>query len=1163
MSKVARFAALAAVFLVFSMPATQTHAQEPGADSASTSVEGLNLIDSSPVSTQGIEIIRGRYIVQMELPPVAAADGENAAVGPIPRLADGRIDVDSQPARDYATLLREDQNQLIETIDIQIASGAQVVHQYQHAFNGFSISISAENAAQIENLPGVKAVHPVRLERLLTDAGPEWIGADELWNNTGQGGPAGSRGEGIVVGIIDSGINNDHPSFAEISPADGFVHTNPLGDGNFLGYCADNPGFCNNKLIGAYDFIWDLVSGIPDIEEDETPQDENGHGSHTAGTVAGNSVETVFEGNDVSISGVAPRANIIAYDVCFDGSPGSGPGGCAGDALVAAVNQVIADGLVNVVNYSISGGVNPYSDAVSQAFLNATNAGVTIVASAGNSGPGPGTLGHQEPWTVSVGAATHNRWFANALSVTGPGAPPAGLVDIVALQGNGPVLQADIETPIIDAASVDPDNVEGCDPFPADSFDGAVALVTLTGCFFRDKVNNADAAGAVAVVMRNTFPGFPFRLGGLEATQISAFGIDQTDGDALLAFVDSNPDATVLIQSDTQRLLSKQGDVLARFSSRGPNTAVDVLKPDVIAPGSSILAPIATPGAVGGVPTPGQTEIGLLSGTSMASPHVAGTAALLKSIHPNWSPAEIKSALMTTAKNDDIFKQDTVTPADPFDKGNGRVVAPDAAAAALLLDETGENFADGNPATGGDPKTLNLAGLMNSSCFPACSWQRTVTNSAGAAGTWEFSADSDAGLELSAIPSEFTLGIGRSQTVTITADTAFAPIGQWAFGTATFTKTAQGDAPTTHFNVAVLPAAAESDDPNRIAKIAPPLVFREETIPYLISVVNTSTGEVTVSDTLPPEIEFVSGSQSVAVDGGTETAPLSFDGLTNTLSWSGALDPVTPTLQPSTSPLAGITSATGFTDLGSFGVAPINCNDTCDEFFADFVTPEFNYAGQTHTSVRISTNGYLMPSSDFLNVSFIPQVLPDPAEPNNVIAPFWADMDLDGTATDDTGAGTFAAATFGFGDGAVFLAQWTGVEIFGEPGTAYTFQIQIFDEGTGSPGIWFVYDDIPQATSNISVGVESANGQQGSSFYFSDGAGGTSGTAPASGDALRVVEQAGGSALISFDAIAQGSEGDAVNTVELEQAGETIQASQTTAIRQDPDIVFEDGFESP
>ena len=1139
------------------LPGLETPAQVNGSESSPIAVQGVAEDGSSPLATHGIESIRGRYIVEMELPPVAAFDGEIAEIGPIPRLADGRIQVDSQPARKYARLLRQDQNQLIETIDIQFSSGVRVFHQYQHAFNGFSISISAENVAQIEKLPGVKAVHPVRLERLLTDVGPQWIGADEVWNNSGPGGPAGTRGEGIVVGIIDSGINNDHPSFAEISPADGFVHTNPLGDGNSLGYCADNPGFCNNKLIGAYDFIWDLVSAEPGAIDDETPQDEDGHGSHTAGTVAGNPVDTTFQGIDVSISGVAPRANIIAYDVCFD-HENPDLAGCAGDALVAAVNQVIADGLVNVINYSISGGNNPYSDPVSQAFLNATNAGVTIVASAGNSGPGPGTLGHQEPWTISVGAATHNRWFAKSVSVTGPGVPPAGLVDIVAVEGTGPVLENDINTQIIDAGAADPGNANGCADFPAGAFTDSIALIARGGCAFADKVNNADAAGADAVVVHLIAPGFPIVMGGLEGTQIPALMIDQDSGEAMVDFIGANPGSTANLNSALERLLTRQGDVLAGFSSRGPNTAIDVLKPDVIAPGSSILAPVATPGAVGGMPTLEQTEIGLLSGTSMSSPHVAGTAALLKSLHPNWSPAEIKSALMTTAKNDEIFKEDTVTPADPFDKGNGRVDAPDAAAAALLLDETGDNFTDGNPATGGDPKTLNLAGLMNSSCFPACSWQRTVTNSSGAAGTWEFSADSDAGLVLSASPSEFTLGIGRSQTVTITADTAFAPTDQWAFGTVTFTETAQGEATTTHFNAAVLPEAADSDDPNRVTKVAPPLVFREETIPYLISVVNTSTGEVTISDTLPPEVEFVPGSQSVAVEGGTETAPLNFDSGTNTLSWSGELDAAVLGLQPAGSPFGE------FFDIVGFGVPPIVCTATCDEFFADFNTPVFIYNGTTHTSVRVSTNGYLLPSSGFLDFSFIPQQLPDPAAPNNVIAPFWADMDLDGTDPADTGAGTLTAATFNLtGGGQVFITQWTGVEIFGEPGTTYTFQIQIFDAASGVPGIWFAYDSIPSADSNISVGVEGVNGQLGSSFYFSDGIGGTSGTAPASGDVLGVVEQAGGMALISLDAVAQGVEGDAVNFVELDQNGETIQASQTTAIRQNPDIIFEDGFELP
>jgi len=1147
------FLSIVSIFSVSVQP-TEAHAQEQAEESVAEIIPG----SSEPVRTQSLGRLPGHYIVEMNQPPLAIFDGEVNGFDPVPRLPDGRLDVDSSAALDYVAFLRTQQNLLIDTARARIQPDLQVTHRYQHAFNGFSVQIDDDAANELAALPGVKAVHPVRMERLLTDAGPEWIGADEIWNNLGQGGPAGTRGEGIVVGIIDSGINNDHPSFAELSPADGFVHTNPLGSGTFLGYCVDNPGFCNNKLIGAYDFIWPLVSDIPDISEDETPQDENGHGSHTASTVAGNPVETTFQDNAVTISGVAPRANIINYDVCFDGAPGSGPGGCASSALVAAVNQAIADGLVNVINYSISGGVNPYSDPVSLAFLNATNAGITVVASAGNSGPDAGTLGHQEPWVVTVGAATHNRAFLNSVSATGPGTPPAEVIDIPARQGNGPQLQVDLEAPIIDAAAIDPANVSGCDPFPDGSLDGAIVVVDLFDCFFRDKVNNADAAGAVGVIMRATFPGFPFGIGGLEQTQIPAFSIAQAGGDALVDCVASNPGATAVMDADISSL-PRQGDVLAGFSSRGPNTAFDVLKPDVIAPGSDVLAALATPGAVGGTPTLGQTEIGLLSGTSMSSPHVAGTAALLKSLHPNWSPSEIKSALMTTANNDAIFKEDTVTPADPFDKGNGRVDVPAAAGAPLLMSETGDNFTDANPALGGDPASLNLAGLMNSACFPSCSWQRTVTNSSGAAGTWEFSAESVPGLELSAQPSSFTLGIGRSQTVIITAETAFAPVGQWAYGTATFTETAQGNGATTHFNAAVLPVASASDDATLLSKSGPPLVFEGETVPYLITVVNTSTRqEVVLTDPLPPEVEFVPGSQNVALNGATETMPFEFDSATRTVRWGGELDPATLELQRSDSPLGG------FFDIDAFGVAPIACSSTCDEFFADFNTPAFRYNGSTHTSVRISTNGYLLPSSDFLDFSFTPQQMPDATPPNNVIAPLWADMDLDGSDAADSGAGTFTAATFNLTSGGqVFIAQWTGVEIFNEPGVTYTFQVQIFDEASGVPGIWFVYDNIPSVTSNISVGLEGVDGRFGSTFYFSDGAGNTSGTAPADGDALQIIELAGGSVELSFETTAGKAPADAINVVDLQTEAGTVQASQITAIRQDPDIIFEDGFESP
>ncbi len=197
--------------------------------------------------------------------------------------------------------------------------------------------------------------------------------------------------------MIDSGINHAHLSFADVG-GDGYNHTNPYGSGVYKGWCIANPSFCNDKLIGAYSL--NPVGA--------TPEDTDGHGSHTASTSGGNQVDAAIPvGTDVftfTIQGVAPHANIIAYKVCNPGCPGT--------ASVAAVNYAISDG-ADVLNYSISGTDNPWVDAVDLAFLDAYAAGIFVSASAGNDGPGASTVAKTGPWNASVAASTHKRVAAN------------------------------------------------------------------------------------------------------------------------------------------------------------------------------------------------------------------------------------------------------------------------------------------------------------------------------------------------------------------------------------------------------------------------------------------------------------------------------------------------------------------------------------------------------------------------------------------------------------------------------------------------------------------------------------------------------------------------------------------------------------------------------
>ncbi|GIV64281.1 MAG: hypothetical protein KatS3mg045_1620 [Bellilinea sp.] len=480
------------------------------------------------------------------------------------------------------------------------------------------------------------------------------------------------------------------------------------------GECAVSGGpyenACNNKLIGAYSFTTETV----------TPEDTNGHGSHTASTVAGNPLTIAsFNGvPNVQISGVAPRAQIIAYDVCDDS-------GCATTASVAAVQQAILDG-VDVINYSISGGKSPYSDPVELAFLEAFDAGIFVAASAGNQRTEPttdGQVNHLSPWVMTVAASSHNRRFGHLVDVVDPA--NSELMSLFALPGTGPKFTTYLN-PI--EIRYDANNATGCNPFVSDFFEDSIALIQRGGCPFATKVNNAEDAGADGVLVFNN-NGFAIPMAGLEATTIPSAMLDQKDGEALRDYIlevmqDYSLPVNVAITA-FDRLVGDYGDIKADFSFRGPSdNDFAVLKPDITAPGLEVLAAVGD----GEITAGSEAEFDLYQGTSMSSPHVAGAAALLKALHPDWSPAAIKSALMMTAKTTGLLKEDRTTPADPFDHGGGRVDLSAAARTALVLDETTTHFEAADPANGGDPKSLNLPGLQNNFCVASCAWTRTFTN---------------------------------------------------------------------------------------------------------------------------------------------------------------------------------------------------------------------------------------------------------------------------------------------------------------------------------------------------------------------------------------------------------------------------------------------------
>ena len=778
----------------------------------------------------------GTFIVLFDEPSLATYQGGVASIMMPPRRlgksGKSRIDLNSLEARNYLGYLQGRQLQMEERMAGVAGRALEVRQRMQHAVNGIIVDMTREEARRVAKLDGVRLVEAYREYVADTDVGPTLIGAPVAWAGSA-GEPFGAnpvQGEGIIVGVIDSGVNFGSPSFAAIDPVDGYVHVNPLGSGVFLGTClagGDDAGRCNSKLIGGYDFVCTAPGnqcGATSVREEPGFGDTNGHGSHTTSTAAGNRRDVVFNGAALRISGVAPRASIIAYDACYTNTT-TGQGLCPNVSTVASINQAIADG-VDVINYSIGGGASPWTESTSLAFLSATDAGVYVATSAGNSGPGANTLGHLEPWTSATAASQHGRGgFGTLMQVTGPTPVPAGLQPVALNNGTGGVVfSATIPgtTPLRISAGV-AGTTDGCNPSPyaAGSLTGAIVVIRRGSCNFAEKSNNASAAGAIAVIIANNQAGTI--LPSVPGTTVPVFSVSQVDGNALAAFGAANPTTATAQIAFPGVGLPNVADALAAFSSRGPAGTFDLVKPDVTAPGVEILAVLA-----GTTLTGSEQLIGAISGTSMASPHNAGAAALLRQARPSWTVAEIKSALLMTATTQ-VFLEDQITPANPFARGSGRIRIERAIRAGLLLNESTANFNAANPGSGGNTHSLNLPSMARANCPTSCQFVRTFRNPGTSGGLWSLSIT---GLTGTLDSSLIWVPAGTTRAVTVTINSS-AIVANNAFNFGQLVMTQQFSGAGTSSNVLALPIAVA---------VAPPVVSVPATV--ATSVVAGNNGAV-------------------------------------------------------------------------------------------------------------------------------------------------------------------------------------------------------------------------------------------------------------------------------------------------------------------------------
>lgn len=771
MKKVSLILALAVIFgIVFS---ASTAGDTPTADDFAV----------SNVAKSGLS----GYIVILAGDPVATYDGDNYFEATRPENG-RRIDTDSAAVQQYASYLEARHNSALEQAG---ANTDRKLNSYVFSLNGFAANLSDAEVTALRSNPDVLAVYPNEMRQLQTDASPDFLGLTDprgAWNR-------GFDGEGVVVGVIDTGIWPEAESFADPDPSGEYYSAPPIdvdvcdfGNSDVNENDADFE--CNNKLIGAYDFTDGYIAavgGLADFEFDSA-RDSDGHGSHTASTAAGNRDTTAFVvGNPLAkISGIAPRAHIVAYKACGDL-------GCVSSDLVAAIDQAVADG-VDVINYSIGSSLSEFTGPDDIAFLFAADAGVFVATSNGNAGPGPFTTGSpsSSPWVTSVGANTHDRTFEGTVTL-GNGETYTG---VTYTGGLG-------ETQIVDAEDA---GDALCTPGALDSNVVAGKIVLcLRGGFARVAKSQAvDIAGGAGMILYNVDDVSTLNT---DNHYVPSLHVQNTPGLAIKAYIDAEGDnATASLSGGT--IAPGQGSVMAAFSSRGPvGASSDLIKPDVTAPGVNILAaysPVAPLGA--------STQYAAISGTSMSSPHVAGLGALMVQAQPLFSPAMIKSAIMTTSRQD-VFKEDGVTPADPFDMGAGHVdpsgpwgpgsmADPGLVYHADLFDYVGFMcltapgfwtqgtcdfvFANGAPT---DPSDLNLPSIAVGELVGQQTVSRTFYNVTRKNGPTTFypSVDAPEGIEVHVSPSSMTLAKGAAGTYEITfIVTDDANLNEYSFGAITW-----------------------------------------------------------------------------------------------------------------------------------------------------------------------------------------------------------------------------------------------------------------------------------------------------------------------------------------------------------------------------------------
>lgn len=712
-----------------------------GVPAATAAPEDAAASSSDAAAAPSARFTDGRYVVLLREPGAASYRGGDDRFGAT-RSASGDFDAQSSRVQAYTAHLRQTHRTIARQHD------TTPVESFTVATNGFVADLSKEQALDLATDRRVLLVEKSQNYQLDTWDTPSFLGLSGKKGAWRQHGGAANAGAGVVVGVLDSGIWPESASFSgkplsqtpqtrwDITRTGTKTRMEKADGTLFRGECVIADGWdeddCNTKLIGARYYGDSFLASTPAEELADTEfvsaRDGGGHGTHTASTAAGNKVDGVItEDREFgTVTGMARAARIAAYKVCWEAADPDASG-CNNADIIAAIDQAVIDG-VDIINFSVGGGSSPVLDAAEYAFAGAAEAGIFVAASAGNSGPDPTTLDHPGPWLTTVAASTHVN-YENTV-VLGNGEEYAG-ASITS--------QTMPSTPLVDAATsglaeADPEVASLCGP---DSLDPAVVEGTIVVCVrgVYDRVaKSAEVAraGGVAMVLINASPG------SLDADfhSVPTIHLDDVAGAKVLEYLaEAGDDATASFELGNLTDVITELPQVAGFSSRGPIQLAggDLLKPDIAAPGVSVLAAVAPP-------SNSERDYDLYSGTSMAAPHIAGLAAFIQGEHPRWSPMQIKSAMMTTAKptrtvegkgSADALAQGAgqVRPKRFFDPG--LFVLSSSVEWRGFVSSLG--YPTGVPAM--DAKQINVPSLADGSVTAETSFTRTFR--ARYAGTWK------------------------------------------------------------------------------------------------------------------------------------------------------------------------------------------------------------------------------------------------------------------------------------------------------------------------------------------------------------------------------------------------------------------------------------------